>query len=251
MMNNTILNHVSIRKFKNEPISKETLDTVLEGAIRASNTGNMQWYSIVVTTELALKQKLRKECHFNQAMIEEAPVVLTFCADLNRFNKWCKLNNTEPGYDNFLSFYTASIDATIAAQNACIAAESLGLGICYLGTTNYTAPKIIEILNLPKDVFPVTTVVLGYPDETPTKTDRLLLEAVVHDEVYCDYCDEDIQALYVEKENMEFYKELVKTNGTNSLAQIFTEKRYSKQNNVAFSKTLLDEIKKQGFMNQE
>lgn len=250
-MNNTILNHVSIRKFKNEPISKETLDTVLEGAIRASNTGNMQWYSIVVTTELALKQKLRKECHFNQAMIEEAPVVLTFCADLNRFNKWCKLNNTEPGYDNFLSFYTASIDATIAAQNACIAAESLGLGICYLGTTNYTAPKIIEILNLPKDVFPVTTVVLGYPDETPTKTDRLLLEAVVHDEVYCDYCDEDIQALYVEKENMEFYKELVKTNGTNSLAQIFTEKRYSKQNNVAFSKTLLDEIKKQGFMNQE
>jgi len=250
-MNNAILNHVSIRKFKNEPISKETLDTVLEGAIRASNTGNMQWYSIVVTTELALKQKLRKECHFNQAMIEEAPVVLTFCADLNRFNKWCKLNNTEPGYDNFLSFYTASIDATIAAQNACIAAESLGLGICYLGTTNYTAPKIIEILNLPKDVFPVTTVVLGYPDETPTKTDRLLLEAVVHDEVYCDYCDEDIEALYAEKENMEFYKELVKINGTNSLAQIFTEKRYSKQNNVAFSKTLLDEIKKQGFMNQE
>jgi len=250
-MNNAILNHVSIRKFKNEPISKETLDTVLEGAIRASNTGNMQWYSIVVTTELALKQKLRKECHFNQAMIEEAPVVLTFCADLNRFNKWCKLNNTEPGYDNFLSFYTASIDATIAAQNACIAAESLGLGICYLGTTNYTAPKIIEILNLPKDVFPVTTVVLGYPDETPTKTDRLLLEAVVHDEVYCDYCDEDIEALYAEKENMEFYKELVKINGTNSLAQIFTEKRYSKQNNVAFSKTLFDEIKKQGFMNQE
>jgi len=250
-MNNAILNHVSIRKFKNEPISKETLDSVLEGAIRASNTGNMQWYSIVVTTELALKQKLRKECHFNQAMIEEAPVVLTFCADLNRFNKWCKLNNTEPGYDNFLSFYTASIDATIAAQNACIAAESLGLGICYLGTTNYTAPKIIEILNLPKDVFPVTTVVLGYPDEAPTKTDRLLLEAVVHDEVYCDYCDEDIHALYAEKENMEFYKELVKINGTNSLAQIFTEKRYSKQNNVAFSKTLLDEIKKQGFMNQE
>ena len=223
-MNNAILNHVSIRKFKNEPISKETLDSVLEGAIRASNTGNMQWYSIVVTTELALKQKLRKECHFNQAMIEEAPVVLTFCADLNRFNKWCKLNNTEPGYDNFLSFYTASIDATIAAQNACIAAESLGLGICYLGTTNYTAPKIIEILNLPKDVFPVTTVVLGYPDEAPTKTDRLLLEAVVHDEVYCDYCDEDIHALYAEKENMEFYKELVKINGTNSLAQIFTEK---------------------------
>jgi len=250
-MNNAVLNHVSIRKFKNEPISKETLDSVLEGAIRASNTGNMQWYSIVVTTELALKQKLRKECHFNQAMIEEAPVVLTFCADLNRFNKWCKLNNTEPGYDNFLSFYTASIDATIAAQNACIAAESLGLGICYLGTTNYTAPKIIEILNLPKDVFPVTTVVLGYPDEAPTKTDRLLLEAVVHDEVYCDYCDEDIHALYAEKENMEFYKELVKINGTNSLAQIFTEKRYSKQNNVAFSKTLLDEIKKQGFMNQE
>jgi len=243
-------NHVSIRKFKNKEVEKSKLDKVLEAAIRASNTGNMQWYSIIVTTEKEIKKNLRSECHFNQAMIEEAPVVLTFCADLNRFKKWCELNNAEPGYDNFLSFYTASIDVVIAAQNACIAAESLGLGICYLGTTNYTAPKIIEILHLPQGVFPVTTVVLGYADEIPEISDRLPLEAVVHSEIYHDYSNKDISNLYDGKESLELYKELVKTNATENLAQIFTQKRYPKQNNITFSKVLLDELIKQGFMSK-
>ena len=70
-------------------------------------------------------------------MVTEAPVLLTFCADFNRFNKWCLLNNAVPGYDNFLSFMTAAIDALLVAQTVCIAAEARGLGICYLGTTTY------------------------------------------------------------------------------------------------------------------
>ena len=88
--------------------------------------------------------------HFNQNMITEAPVVLTFCADFNRFNKWCRLRNAEPGYDNFLSFMTAAIDALLVAQTVCIAAESKGLGICYLGTTTYNAHKIIDSVNAPE-----------------------------------------------------------------------------------------------------
>ena len=120
-------------------------------------------------------------------MITEAPVVLTFCADFNRFNKWCILRNAEPGYDNFLSFFTAAIDALLVAQTVCIAAEAKGLGICYLGTTTYTADKIIEVLKLPKGVVPVTTVTLGWPDEKPEQVDRLPLEAVVHKETYQDY----------------------------------------------------------------
>jgi len=249
-MLSVLQNHVSIRKFKSNPVSDSVLQSVLEATTRASNTGNMQWYSIIVTTQSDIKKRMCKECHFNQMMTQEAPVLLTFCADINRFAKWCKLRNAEPGYDNFLSFYTASIDAVIAAQNACIEAESQGLGICYLGTTNYTAPKLIDILNLPQGVFPVTTVVLGYPDETPSLTDRLPLESVVHHETYHDYSDETIEQQFKTKEQLDFYKELVATNKVENLAQIFTNKRYTKDNNIAFSNILLEALKRQGFMNQ-
>ncbi len=82
----------------------------------------------------------------------------------------------------FWLFFTGATDALLAAQNICIAAESKGIGICYLGTTVYTAAKVNEILELPKGVVPVVTVVMGYPDEQPALTDRLPLEAVVHKE---------------------------------------------------------------------
>lgn len=249
-MNDVILNHVSVRKFANKPVETQLLQKIYEAAVRASNTGNMQWYSIIETTDSELKQRLRKECHFNQAMVEDAPVVLTFCADINRFNKWCELNNAQPGYDNFLSFYTASVDTIIAAQNACIAAESFGLGICYLGTTNYTAERIIKILQLPQGVVPVTTIVLGYPDEKPLQTDRLPIDAIVHKQVYHDYSNESIKTIYNQKDTSEFYKDIVKTNNVETLAHVFTEKRYAVQNNIAFSKSLIDVLIKQGFMNQ-
>jgi hypothetical protein len=184
-------------------------------------------------------------------MIAEAPVVLTFCADFNRFNKWCNQRNAEPGYDNFLSFVTASIDALLAAQNAVIAAEEHGLGTCYLGTTTYMAGKIIEVLNLPKGVVPITTVVLGYADENPGLTDRLPMRAIVHHEKYQDYSDDDINRLYAEKENMDEYKQFVVENEVENLAQVFTQKRYKKGDNLAFSKALLDVLKQQGFMNNE
>jgi len=242
----TILNHKSVRKYKNTPIEKKILEDILKSAIRGSNTGNMQIYSIIVTQDVEIKQQLLPT-HFNQKMVVEAPVVLTFCADINRFNKWCESRNAEPGYNNLLWLYNATIDAVIAAQNACIAAESYGLGICYLGTTTYNAEKISEILKLPTGVVPVTTVVLGYPEVEPELTDRLPLDAVVHYDTYKDYTKEDIDNLYEEKENSELTKKLIEENKTENLAQIFTDKRYKKEDNLHFSKQFLEYIKKQGF----
>ncbi len=249
-MMETILNHRSIRKYTSEKVSSEVLEKILNAGIRASTTGNMQVYSVVVTQDDSNKEKLAP-CHFNQPMIKGAPVVLTFCADYNRFNKWCEQSNAKPGYDNFLSFVTGAIDALLVAQNVCIAAESKGLGICYLGTTTYTADKIIEVLNLPKGVVPVTTVTLGYPDESPELVDRLPLEGVVHYESYKDYSKEDIQKIYSEKEQLPENIGFVKENKKESLAQVFTDIRYKKQDNIVFSKILLDVLTKQGFMNNE
>ncbi len=246
----TILNHRSIRKYSEKKLDKQILDEILIAGTRASTTGNMQIYSIIVTQEEELKNRLW-EVHFKQDMVKQAPVVLTFCADMNRFNKWCALNNAEPAYDNFLWFYNASIDSLLAAQNVAIAAESHGLGICYLGTTTYMADKIAGILDLPKHVVPVTTLVVGYPDESPELTDRLPIEAIVHFEKYQDYDDKKIKQLYKEKEELPLTKELIKENNTENLAQVFTEKRYVKKDNLFFSKSFLEFIKKQSFMNND
>ncbi|MCX7986319.1 MAG: nitroreductase family protein [Bacteroidales bacterium] len=249
-MLDTLLQHRTIRKYKTLPISEAELNEILEAGIRASNTGNMQVYSIVVTTDQTIKEKLW-ECHFRQEMVRQAPVVLTFCADFNRFNKWCRLRNAEPAYDNFLSFFTAAIDALLVAQNVAIAAEDKGLGICYLGTTIYMAHKIVEVLNLPEAVVPVTTLVVGYPDEMPGLTDRLPLSAVVHNQTYHDYTPESINRAYERKENLPFYKEIVIKNAKETLAQVFTDIRYTKADNVKFSQLFLEVIKKQGFMNNQ
>ena len=247
---NAILNHRSIRKYKNTPIEDSILNDIFLAGIRASTTGNMQLYSIVVTKEDEIKQQLAP-CHFNQAMVIQAPVVLTFCADFNRFNLWCQQRNAVPGYDNFLSFFTAAIDALLVAQNVCIAAEEKGLGICYLGTTTYKADKIIDVLKLPKGVIPVTTVVVGYPDEAPGLTDRIPLAAVLHREIYQDYSPGDIDQIYAAKEALPSTKKLLEENGKETLAQIFTDNRYTKKDNVAFSKVLLKVLHDQGFMNND
>lgn len=246
----TILNHRTIRKYKTTEIEQKVLEQILEAGSRASTTGNMQLYSMVVTTKKRIKDELWG-AHFKQDMVKQAPVVITFCADFNRFNKWCRQRNAEPGYDNFLSFYTASVDALLVAQNVALAAESHGLGICYLGTTNYMADAIVDILDLPKDVVPVTTLVMGYPDEEPGLTDRLPMEAVVHYEKYNDFTEEQIDHIYKEKESSDFTKELIEENQTENLAQIFTQKRYTKENNESFSKRLLKVIDEQWYQESD
>jgi nitroreductase len=246
----TIFQHRSIRKYKSNPISQEVLDKILLAGTRASTTGNMQVYSMVVTKDEAIKKQLW-EAHFKQDMVLQAPVVVTFCADFNRFNQWCKQRKAVPGYDNFLSFFTAAIDALLAAQNVALEAEFNGLGICYLGTTTYMAQQIIEILELPKGVVPVTTLTIGYPNEDVPLTDRLPLEGVVHYEKYHSYSEQDMNRIYAEKESLTFTKELIEINKTETLAQIFTEKRYPRKDNITFSQSLLNVLREQGFMNNE
>ena len=248
-ISDTLLKRRTIRKYTSEPVDDKLLNELLVIGCRTSTTGNMQVYSIIITTDTQVKNDLAP-LHFNQKMITEAPVVLTFCADFNRFNKWCLLRKAEPGYDNFLSFMTAAIDALLVAQTFCIAAESKGLGICYLGTTTYNAHKIIEVLKLPRGVVPITTVTLGWPSEKPEQVDRLPLEAIIHKQTYADYSDEDIIKYYHPKEEREDSTQYVRENNKETLAQVFTDIRYKKADNVYFSKILLQVLKDQGFMEQ-
>lgn len=241
-------NRRTIRKYTEQDIPEELLNELLEVAVRASNTGNMQLYSVVVTRDQSNKEKLAP-AHFNQPMITTAPVVLTFCADANRFVKWAEQRKAEAGFDNLQTFIASTIDAMLFAQAFCDAAEEKGLGICYLGTTAYNADKIIEALSLPRLVVPIVTVTVGYPAmPLPEQVERLPLAAVVHQEAYVDYTPDMIDELYGEKEALKVNKQFVKENNKETLAQVFTDVRYTKKNNEYFSEVLLKVLKDQGFM---
>lgn len=237
----------SIRKYSDREVTDELLHRLLSEASRTQTMGNMQLYSVVVTRSSEMKAKLAP-AHFNQPMVTEAPVVLTFCADFNRASEWCRCRKAEPGYDNFLSFLNAATDALLYTQTFCNLAEEEGLGLCYLGTTVYMPQMIIDTLRLPQLVMPVATITLGWPDENPSLSDRLPLESFIHDETYHDYTPADIDRYYAEKESLEENKEFVRINNKETLAQIFTDIRYTKKDNEAMSSELMQALKSQGFI---
>lgn len=246
---NTLLNHVSVREYLDRKVDDETLNLILKAACSGSTMGNMQLFSIIVTRDEAMKQKLAP-FHFNQPMATQAPLILTFCADFRRFNQYCAFRNADTeAYSNLQSYHWAVIDALIAAQNACVAAESLGLGFCWLGTITYNVDKFVEILNLPKHVIPVACIPMGYPVAKPALTKKLPVDALVHFETYQDYDKARIDALYAEKESSAETKNILSENpNCENLAQVFTQCRYTKKDNEAFAKVLTDMLIKQGFL---
>lgn len=240
-------NRRTIRKYLAKDISPDLLNDLLETAFRASTTGNMQLYSVVITRDGEMKAKL-SPAHYNQPAIQTAPVVLTFCADFGRFTQWCEQRGAAPGYDNFQSFMNAFMDALIVAQTFCTAAEEKGLGICYLGTTTYNPQMIIDTLKLPGLVFPVTTITVGYPDGMPEQVDRLPLDGLVHDEYYHAYTPADIDRIYAYKESLPENERFVTENNKETLAQVFTDIRYTKKDNEAISENFMKVLRRQGFL---
>ena len=243
----TILTRRTIRHYKDTEVPDTTLNRLLNEAARTQTMGNLQLYSVVVTRDQKMKEKLAP-AHFNQPMVTEAPVVLTICADFRRTTVWCDNRKADAGYDNFLSFMNAATDALLYTQTFCNLAEEEGLGCCYLGTTVYMPQAIIETLQLPKLVMPVATITLGWPDENPPLTDRLATEAFVHQETYHDYTPALIDRFYEEKESLPENQEFVKINHKETLAQVFTDCRYTRKDNEAMSEGLLKALRAQGFL---
>ena len=243
----SIQNRTSIRKYSSREVSDELLNRLLEEAERTPTMGNLQLYSVVITRSEEGKKALAP-AHFNQPMVTGAPVVLTICADYRRTTLWAENRKAHPGYDNILSFMNAATDALLFTQTFCNLAEEEGLGTCFLGTTVYMPKMIIDTLKLPKLVMPVATITLGWPDEQPALSERLPLRSIIHQEAYEDYTPEKIDDFYAEKENLEVNKEFVRINHVETLAQVFTDIRYTKKDCETMSKGLLDTLKNQGFL---
>ena len=243
----TINTRRSIRRYAKREVSEKLLNRLLTEAIRTQTMGNLQFYSVVVTRSDEMKQRLAP-AHFNQPMVTQAPVVLTFCADTRRMTAWADNRQATPGYDNLLSYQNAATDALLFCQTFCNLAEEEGLGCCFLGTTVYMPQMIIDTLQLPRLVMPVATITLGWPDEQPPLTDRLPLAAIMHNETYTDYTPESIDRFYAEKEALPENEEFVRINNKQTLAQVYTDCRYTKKDNEALSKGLMEALKAQGFV---
>lgn len=244
-----IKNRKTIRKYTTQEVSDSLLFRLLEEAEHTPTMGNLQLYSVVITRDDSKKQQLAP-AHFNQPMVTTAPVVLTFCADTRRTSLWAEARKAHPGYDNFLSFLNAATDALLYCQSFCNLAEQEGLGTCFLGTTVYQPQSIIETLQLPSLVMPVATITLGWPDEVPALQDRLPLAGVIHQETYSDYTTDRIDTFYHAKEQLEENKHFVEINQKETLAQVFTDIRYTKKDNIAMSDNLLACLKQQGFISE-
>lgn len=243
----SLSNRTSIRKYSNREVSDTLLNRLLEEAERTPTMGNLQLYSVVITRSEDMKKALAP-AHFNQPMVTGAPVVLTICADFRRTTLWAENRKAVPGYDNFLSFMNAATDALLFTQTFCNLAEEEGLGTCFLGTTVYMPQMIIDTLELPQLVMPVATITLGWPDEHPAQSDRLPLRSIIHQETFQDYTPAKIDDFYAEKESLEENRHFVEINHKETLAQVFTDIRYTKKDNEAMSKGFIEALKQQGFL---
>ena len=242
-----LLTRRTIRKYADREVEEQLLNRLMEEAARTQTMGNLQLYSVIVTRSREMKKPLAP-AHFNQPMVTEAPIVLTICADFNRTSFWAKCRKAEPGYDNFLSFINAATDALLYTQTLCNLMDEEGLGYCYLGTTVYQPQQIIDALHLPKLTMPVATLTVGWPAEEPPLSDRLPLESFVHQERYNDYLGADIDTYYTPKEQLEENRHFVRINHKETLAQVFTDIRYTRRDNEAMSKTLIETLVRQGFL---
>ncbi len=250
----TIQQHRSIRKYKPDPVPDTLLEEILAAGIRASSSGNMQAYSIIVTQERALREQLHAP-HMQQSMVLDAPVLLTFCADFHRMRRWLTLRNAPDSFDNFMSFMVAAIDAVLVSQNVALAAESKGLGICYMGSTLANCDQIGRILQLPKSVVPVVGFSLGYPAEKPAPRDRLPLDGLVHYETYQDYTDERINEVYRARDvngwkrymSAPRLRKMIAESDVENLAQIYSTLKYTREKHEQFAENILNYLQEQEF----
>jgi len=222
--------HRSIRRYRPDGIDPALVDAVCADAIAGgSSSGNLNSVSIVLTRDEARKRRLY-ELHFEQPMVLQAPLVVTFCADWFRTREWLKRRGARDNFNNFIGYHVAAFDAMIVAQNACLAFEAHGLGICYMGTTLHSMTEIAQFLELPDTCLPVTAIVVGYPDEDPDKRDRLPAAAFVHDETYRRPTEDELAAIYERREvkgwerymSMPDLKAAIEARGITSLAQFYT-----------------------------
>ncbi len=231
----------SCRNFTNKDIPPKVMDYILRAGVHAATGGNLQPYSIIKIENPATNRKLAKMCH--QPFIGQSPVNLLFCIDWRRLERWAKLENAPFTANNsFRHFWISIQDTMISAQNICTAADSLGLGSVYIGTVMDFFPTLKKMFKLPKEVFPVVLLTMGYPKIKPKPRKKLPPSVVVHSEKYSELTDASLLKAFKDK-----YPDL-KIEITPERLKRF-EKVCLKVGGRKFTDKCLAKVKKQGYIN--
>lgn len=175
--------HASVRRYRPEPVPVALVEAIVAAGQRASSSSNLQMTSVVAVAGAATRQALAELCG-HQAHIAQAPLFLAWCADLARLDRVCQQRGYRQVTEYVENFLVAAVDVAVAMQNAALAAESLGLGICYIGAVRNRPQEVIDLLGLPRLVMPVAGMTVGWPAVEPQVRPRLPLAAVLHWEHY-------------------------------------------------------------------
>ena len=222
-MNQTIrqlFERKSTRAFENRPIPEEAKQLILQSAVMAPTAGNQQLYTILDITDQAIKDQLVKSCD-HQPFIASAPMVLIFCADCRKWYEAFKAAGCQPRKPAVGDLLLAVSDANIAAQNAVAAAESLGIGSCYIGDVMENAEIHQQLLHLPRYVFPAAMLVFGYPTQQQkerAKPQRAAMQHVVHENGYREMGADELQEMLAYKSGQRPYQEWM---------QAFCDRKYN------------------------
>ena len=179
----TMRAHRSIRKFNGNAVNEDVLKTILSAAQCAATSNHVQAYTIIQVSNPDIRQTIAGICG-DQAWIVQAPVFLVFCADLNRLKTACERHDKQMIQGFAEQFIVATVDTALVGQNTLLAAEALGLGGVFIGAVRNDPRKICELLDIPKQAYPVFGMCLGYPDDEPPTKPRLPLEAILKQETY-------------------------------------------------------------------
>lgn len=184
-----LTSHASVRSYRPDPLPEGTLEVLVTAAQSASTSSNLQNYSIIAVEDPE-KRKLLAELTRNEH-VAQAPLFLVFCPDLHRMEVVCQRQG-HPFEDRHMEmFLQAVVDTALVAQNAAVAAESLGLGICMIGGIRNDTAKVAELLNLPPRTFALVGMTIGYPEKPAKVRHRLPLDVILHRETYSDENLED------------------------------------------------------------
>jgi nitroreductase len=237
-----LIERASCRNFSDKKISPDVLDLILAAGTHAPTAGNLQPYSIIKIENKETKQKLAEKCE--QRFIGKAPVLFLFCIDWHRIERWATLEIAPfTATSSFRHFWTSFQDTIICAQNICTAADSMGLGSVYIGTVLEFFSDIRDMFKLPKGVFPVVLICMGYPKTRPPPQKKLGFDVIGHSERYREMDNQKLINTFNEK--YKYAKIGITEKRLETIFEVCREVHGEK-----FAQMCIDRIKQNGYINQ-
>jgi nitroreductase len=246
-----LLNHRSVRKFIQKPIEPEKMELILKAGTRAATAGNLQLYSFILIEDDNRKKELVKAWDSRAIRLSTSPAIIIALVDQYRVKRWLELHSEHEIISNRPNnFFLAIWDTLIALQNMVVAAESMGIGTCYVGSI--FEMDVQKVLDVPEYVFPAGMVCMGYPEEIPDLSMRLPLEAVVHRNLYRLPTDDDIAEWYKERDNVwetvsDNIKQRLAEQDIHGIAQALAVQKFSDEITGKRSKGIRENLRKSQF----